>query len=247
MTSVTTAKTASLVAGGARWARRVRAHGLSRGAYSVIGKVVNLPVIRRFVDLCAVDVFHARLSDWKPGGHVLRGFDVRQADTRDLAALADYFGSEQRVRERFRRGDRCLAALSRGEMGAAVWFAVGPNDYTEDWDDLRCVFRFPSEVAWSFDGRGTKLGAWGSLMVRFPEQLRELGVEEVFTLVEWNNWRSVDSHKSLGFKNVAAIGCLRIAPLVWRAFSTNGRRWRAPPGSIGRLELHTSLTACLHG
>ena len=243
MTPATIATTGSFAAGGARCLRRLRAHGVPRAAYALAQKLGHTPVTRRLARLCVVDVFRAGLPEWKANGCIPRGFEVRQAGPADLPLLAGYFGSQERAAERLQRGDRCLAALAQDAIGAAVWFSLGPNAYADDWDDLRCVFRFPAGVAWSFDGRGTQWGAWGSLMVRAPQHLQDLGAEEVFTLVEWNNWKSIDSHRSLGWRRVAVLGCLRVAPLVWRLYSADGRRWHVPPGRIGRLEVLTSLPA----
>jgi hypothetical protein len=127
--------------------------------------------------------------------------------------------------------------LLGGEIGAAVWLAAGPARYCEDWNELRCVFAVPDGVVWSFDGKGDKLGAWGCLMARLPEFLDELHAAEVFTLIDYRNQRSLDGHKSLGYRSVGLIFCLRMFGFALHLLRLRRGQWRRLPARIGALQV----------
>ena len=237
MTAVIFPTSGPLIRCGLRWFGQVRRHGVARGAYSVARKLALLPGANTWAWICGSDVLRQRLSQWSVKGRVPRGMRVQQAHAQDLAEVAQFFGSQQRVKDRYDQGHRCFVASSQAGIGAGVWLALGPNAYAEDLNDLRCLCRFPAGVGWLFDGKGKKLGAWGSLMARLPDLLGELGIEEVFALIEWNNWRSLDSHRSLGYQNVGHIACVSLRPFLWRGYAAPRQPWRPLPGSLGKLEI----------
>jgi hypothetical protein len=154
-----------------------------------------------------------------------------------LPELTDYFGERSRIERRFERGDVCLMTVCRKRICAAVWFALGPNNYTEDWEALQCAFRFPANTTWCFDGKGTKLGAWGSLMAKVPDYLRERDVREVFTMIGCNNWQSIDSHRSLGYQSIGLIASLGTPNRRSVLFREYGYPWQRLPGSMSKLKL----------
>ena len=183
-----------------------------------------------------VEIFTASVAELRSGKRVPRSFVVREAVEEDAPALEAFFGDSRPIRERMRRGDVCVVTLSKDQIGAAVWLSLGPKDYREDWDDLRCILRFPQGVCFTYDGVGTRFGAWGSLMARLPELIEDHGVVDVFTQIECDNQLSLDSHKSLGYRSVGFVWCLGVFGLFLRIHKTGGRRWRRLPGHVGKLE-----------
>jgi hypothetical protein len=214
-----------------------RARGLRRAAYAVLRKLLAAPWWRRRVRLSIVEVFNVLAGDLNSPQRIPRVFQVRRAEPDDSPALQDYFRDPPRVRGRLLRGDVCVMTVAKEEICAAVWLAPGPNSVREDWDDLQCAFSFPAGVAWSYDGRGAKLGAWGSLMARLPHILHELRVNEIFALVDYRNFRSLDSLKSLGYRSLGLISCLQLFGATLRAYKPHGGTWRRLPRSIGKLNL----------
>ncbi len=198
---------------------------------------------RAWCRFSAVEVFSASVSDLKSQKRIPRSFVVRRAVEEDVPELESFFGGSRRIDERMRRSDICVVTVSKDRIGAAVWLSPGPSDYREDWDDLRCIVRYPAGVCWSYDGVGTKFGAWGSLMMRLPDLLEEDGVEEVFTHIECDNQMSLDSHKSLGYRSIGFVWSFGVFGLVLKIYKTEGNPWRRLPGRIGRLEFCGVLTA----
>lgn len=220
-----------------RLIRFARSHGKLRALYRVGRRLAYSRWLRNWVKFCVVEVFTVSVSELKSQQRVHRAFVVRKAEEGDWHDLESFFPDPQRVRDRLRRGDTCVIALAAEQICAAVWLALGPKDYREDWKDLRCIYRFPAGVCWTYDGRGTRLGAWGSLMAQLPRYLRESGIAEVFTQIECDNRISLDSHKSLGYRPAGLICCFGILGLVLRIYKTRGGKWRLLPGRIGKLEL----------
>ncbi|MBN2476446.1 MAG: hypothetical protein JXB62_17665 [Pirellulales bacterium] len=227
-------------AGPSRWTRLIRfarSHGKARALYRLLRRLAETRVLRGWVRFFVTEVFRVPVSDVKRYRRIPRTFTVRKAGETDQPALESYFADSQRVRNRLRRQDLCVIAVSKGKIGAAVWLALGPKDYQEDWRDLRCVLRVPAGVCWTFDGLGTAFGAWGILMACLPPLLEELGASEVYTQIECDNQVSLDSHKSLGYQSAGLIGCFGIGPCVLRVYRPHGQRWRLVPGWIGSLEV----------
>lgn len=217
------------------WLYRTR--GKSRLFYSVLCRLVSLPGLRHCVHLRAFDLCHVRLAE-SPAAVPHRSlFTVRLAQPADLPALSRYFGHRKRVDERLARGDLCVVAMGGNSIGAAVWLAVGPASMAEDWHDLRCTFRIPAGVAWSYDGRGTKIGGWGTLMNQVPAILRTRRVKEIVTLIGGNNWQSLDAHRSLGYTKLGTILHVRICGLCLWFFQHPGGRWRLLPTEAGCVEI----------
>ena len=78
-------------------------------------------------------------------------------------------------------------------------------------------------------------------MARLPHLLAERGLRTVFTLIEWNNWKSLDAHKSLGYESVGLVCCIQACGVARPAYRTSETRWQSPPGRIENVELVTSL------
>ncbi len=217
-----------------RLIRLARSRGLGRAVYRVANRVVNANWSKRWWRFAVVEIYHAPLGNLQRS-RVPRLFTIRTAQQEDLPALEAYFGDPQRVRDRWRRGDICAITFCGGEIGAAVWFAIGPNDYHEDWQSLRCIVRFPARIAWTFDGKGTKLGAWGALMARLPEFLEEFAVEEVYTAIDYDNIESIDGHLSLGYRRTGLLVHSWFLVVVLNVCKPAMGRWRRLPGQIGHL------------
>jgi hypothetical protein len=237
MTTAKSVTTRPVLRGVAKLIRHARNYGLVRAGYSLSQAILRSRPFRQVLSFGAVEIYYREVDSWTPNTRIPRVFSVRLAAQEDLPELARYSDCERRVRDRFLRGDLCLLTTCKGNICAAVWFALGPNDYQEDGHELGCAFQFPEQTAWCFDGKGTKLGAWGSLMAAAPEHLRARGVREVFTMIGCNNWQSIDSHRSLGFRSLGLITCLGAFTrkvVFWR---THAGRWQRLPGNLGRLNL----------
>jgi len=220
-----------------RLARFARTHGKLRALYSIVCAVLERLRLNKLIKFCIVEVFSVPVSELRRGRRVPRAFVVRPASAEDLPALGEFFSGPERIRERFDRGDLCAITLAKDEICAAVWFALGPMDYREDFSELGCIFHVPAGVAWSFDGKGTRLGAWGSLMGQFPGYLEQHGAKEVITVIDYNNRDSLDAHKSLGYHCTGMVCYLKVWRFALRLYKDHGRRWRLMPGQIGDLVL----------
>ena len=161
--------------------------------------------------------------------------EIRKATVEDEPAIAAYFEDEYLVRERFRRGDTCMITLAKEKVCAAVWFCSGPNQYVEDWGALRSVFRTETGSAWSFNGKGTRMGAWGALMTRFPGLLAEEGNQEVYTLIDFDNLPSIEAHRSLGYQRAGLFACFSALGITLRLFRPDAGKWQFGSGHIGQV------------
>lgn len=214
--------------------------GSARASYAILRRILAWPVLRQTLHLCAVDFWRLQLSadSWSPP-HTSSLFTVRWAEPADLEELAHYFGNRERVKTRIAKGHRCVVAISQEKIGAAVWLGIGPSQFVEDWDDLRCVIRYPAGIAWTYDGKGTKLGAWGTMMKLLPGLLRHENVYEIATIIDCNNWQSMDAHRSLGYQSAGALLHARVLDFPLRLFKPLGKRWRRVPPTIDRVEIVT--------
>ncbi len=158
MTTVTRVTSKSLTKRLRRALQLRRTRGLSRVAYAVLRRACTPPVLRYCLGVCATDLWRLPL---RAGGaaRTTSLFTVRVAESDDLPALEDYFGDPPRIAARLARRDMCVLALSQDQIAAAVWFSTGPNEIAEDWKEMGCSFRYPMNVAWVYDGKGTKIGA----------------------------------------------------------------------------------------
>ena len=138
---------------------------------------------------------------------------------------------------RLERGDLCVLTVSQQKIGAALWLAIGPGVFREDWDDMRYTCQFPAGVGWTYDGKGTRWGAWGTLMARLPDLLDPFSVHELVTLIDCNNWQSLDAHRSLGYENIGAVGSIGALGLVCSVCRSRDRRWHRLPARIGSVEI----------
>ncbi|MFV2066357.1 MAG: hypothetical protein ACC645_05205 [Pirellulales bacterium] len=237
MRSVAAATTGSMRKRLARKFHLLRTRGAVRFGYTALRGIASLPLLRRSVRIYAGELLRLPLVDVSAVARTPRNFVVRLSDADDLPALVEYYGSEPLVRRRLDRGDLCVLTLCQDRIGAAVWLAVGPGDFREDWGEARYVCRFPTEVSWTYDGRGSKWGAWGTLMARLPDLMRQRGVHELVTLIDCNNWQSLDAHRSLGYETVGLIGCVGALGLIRSACKPLRRRWTFPPATIAGLEI----------
>ncbi len=189
---------------------------------------------------CVVEVFNAPVAGLKRFRRVPKTFTVREANADDREALGTFFTKPDTVAQRLNRGDTCIIATACDEIAAAVWLTFGPNDYRDDWGELRCNVRIPEGVCWTFDGKGAKWGAWGALMAWLPGYLERRGATDVFTQIDVDNRISIDSHKSLGYRPAGMIARVGLRWLSWRRYRTGNLRWGRLPGKIGKLELDGS-------
>jgi hypothetical protein len=221
-----------------RAAQLRRARGTARTVYAVINRIVQGPVLGKCLHICAVDYWRLPLDENDAPARKSALFDVRFAHQQDTDLLAEYFGDRHRVLRRLARGDRCVVAISKGAIGAAVWLGIGPGEFVEDWLELRCAFQFPRGVAWSYDGKGTRLGAWGTMMKQLPFVLRAVNVREVATIIDCNNWQSTDGHRSLGYQSLGVLLHVRLLGLPsLHLFRPANGRWQRLPSHIDRVSV----------
>ena len=217
-----------------RLMRLGRAHGPARAAYRVVKRLSTLPVVRWCVRFDLVEVLTATTDQLGTAGRIPKSLVVERAT--DEAELAEYFARPDLVRERLAAGDVCLVTRAGGKLGAGVWLRPGPGDYDENRDELGCTIRFPAGVAWSYDGKGTRWGAWGALMARMPAFLDELALGEVYTLIDYDNQESLAGHRSLGYRRAGLVGCVALMGLSLTVCVPDGRRWHFAPGYVGKLQ-----------
>jgi hypothetical protein len=207
----------------------------------MLRRLSALPLLCRCLSICSVDLWHLPIrpaSSFPPASSL---FLVRWAEPSDREQLGNYFGDRYRVERRLARGDRCALALCQESIGAAAWVSLGPGHFNEDWNELRCSFRFPAGVAWSYDGKGTRMGAWGTLMKQLPELLRREGATEIATVTDCNNWSSIDAHRSLGYTSGGLLLHARLAGISLHGFKAPRRRWRRLPLTVAHLEIGNTL------
>jgi len=217
--------------------RFARSQGIRLTLYRVVRRLIGICRLHKMLRLCCVDVFAASVSELKCHGRIPRAFQVRPAREEELPQLGPYFENPERVRDRVQRGAVCTITVAGEEICAGLWLSFGPNQHAEDRADVGCVFRFPEGVAWSFDGKGTRWGAWGALMARLPEYLKKQGIREVFLMIECDNRESLDGHRSSGYRRVGRVFSLRILWPWLCLWKPEGGSWRRLPGQIGNLRL----------
>ncbi len=216
MKTPTLAITGRLLAPWRRFMLLRKTRGMWRACYSLSRKLLKVTGLRSTLHLCASDLLLLPVSESHQPKRTPASYTVREAGAEDVAALADYYGSSAKVRRRLAEGNRCIITLCAEVIGAAVWLAPGPCEFNEDEDELSCTIIIPPNTAWTFDGRGTRLGAWGTLMARLPQLLPAWNVDTLATLIDSNNWQSLDAHVSLGYQTLGTFIC-------------TGTRWHRRP------------------
>jgi hypothetical protein len=219
--------------------RRVR--GSKRTLYALIRRILMLPILNRCVNVYAGDLWQIDLSgrscrQTTLATRIPKSYQVRLANQSDLPKLADYYGDEQTVEDRLVHGDLCFMTLCQGDIGAAVWLVYGPGECHEDWDELRLSFQFPTGFAWTYAGKGTRMGAWGTLMKQLPVLLTELEINSLVTVIDCDNWQSHDAHQSLGYQKTGLIGSVRLFGFHWAACRPANHHWQLLPTCIGSVE-----------
>ncbi len=220
-----------------RVAQLRRTRGNARTVYAILRRLVDLPILRHCVHLCAVDFWRLPIPDSWSRPHVPSLFSIRLAHADDRAELARYFGDHERVEDRFARGDQCVVAICQKAIGAAVWIAVGPSHSAEDWQDLRCALHFPAGVVFTYDGKGTKMGAWGTMMKQLPRFLLDQNVQEITTIIDSDNWQSIDAHRSLGYTPEGLLLHIRVFGITMRFFKPPQHGWQRVPHTINRVHV----------
>ena len=223
-----------------------RAHGKGHAAYLIASRVRAAGPWRNGLKFCVSNILEVAVADLTLHDRIPRAFTVRPATQIDLPALRSYVADAARVDARFERGDSCIITLASGQVCAALWLACGPAVFSEDVGALGCKIRVPRGTCLTYDGRGTKWGAWGSLMGRLPRFLHERKIDRIFTLIDPDNRESLDSHRSLGYQVAGRVAHFGTSRRTISLYCSSGDSWRRLPGSIGRLEFRreTDILAC---
>ncbi len=218
--------------------RRLRRCGFRRGCYWGLRSATEKLRLQRWIHLAVVDVFSAAVADLLQLDRVPRAFTVRLAQQDDVTPVQTFFGKPQQVLKRFSEGHCCFLLWSDHAVTAAEWVAIGPNQYEEDSDELRCIFRFAAGTGWLFDGLGSVSGVWGMLMRVLPRELQKRNIQKVYLQTDYANIHSWDSHRSLGFVPVGRVCHVRIAGVGFTAAkSRSDRWWRLLPVKFAGLEI----------
>ncbi len=208
-------------------------------AYAIVRRMLARLRVTRWFHLCAVEFWRLDVERVPVPRRLPRNFTVRRATNEDVDALAHYYDDPRRVETRRERGDICVVALCQNAICAAVWIAVGPCRFDEDQQELGCTFVVPPRIGWTYDGKGTRLGAWGTLMKQLPAVLHEQGVTELVTVIDCNNWQSIDGHRALGYEVVGTLGCVRGFGLFCRIVRYRQRVWTRLPRTVAKIQVVT--------
>ncbi len=214
--------------------------GPAKVAYGLLQRMTGRGRLRPWLDCTVMELFEAGVDKLKRSSRLPNAFTVREAGPNDADELGRFFGRPAQVEKRLGRGDACLITLAGGQVAAGAWLALGPATIDEDWPDLRCVYRIPAGVAWGYDGRGTKPGAWGALMARMPAFLESLGAGRTIAAIHYNNHLSMDSHRSLGYHSLGWVACIRLFGLTILRYRPLEGRWQRLPGHLGPVDLLTA-------
>jgi len=221
-----------------------RTRGSMRALYALARRILRLlPISGRWASIYAGDLWQLDLEKATRAqadrlARIPKSFQIRMAAQEDLAALAAYYGNEQTIRKRLERGDWCFMTVCQDRIGAAAWVVPGPGECREDWAELHTMQRFPAGIAWSYDGKGTRWGAWGALMIQLPDLLKERGIRTVVTLIDCDNWKSYDAHRSLGYEITGLIGSAGLlGVLVGVCRQHANRRWQFLPARVKEVEV----------
>lgn len=212
--------------------RLARTHGPGRTAYSAAAWASRRPVLRNIGEICLAELFELPLPQWPTARRGPSCYVVREAVSKDAWALGEYFGNAQLIRERSQQDDVCVIAETGGKIAAAMWLKIGPAVYLEDASSMGCCFHIAEKAVWTYDGKGTRIGAWGTLMSQLPSLVEIHGVERVVTLIESNNWQSLDSHRGWGFQRLGSVASMQV--LGKRHIRCRGRdgSWDRLPQSL---------------
>ncbi len=220
-----------------RLVAHARRYGRDRAVSLLLHRVALLPLIRVGFQWHLLEVFTVQANQLKVPKRVPSNYQIRIAGQADQPALEEYFGDANRVRQRLERGDLCLIACCREEIGAAVWFLPGPASYGDDCQEIGCRFELPEGAVWSYDGKGTKFGAWGCLMAKLPEYLERWGVDHVFTAIDYHNGESLSGHQSLGYRRLGMLRRVMLSGLSRTVCKRSGDGWGQLPVAWDRLQL----------
>jgi len=225
-----------------RFRRFARSNGLGLAILVSISRVASFHIWRRWFQLSIVHVYSAPLSAIRTASRLPSAYTIRPAEVDDFDELAEYCGNTDGVRERIDRGDICVLNLCANKIGAMIWLRLGPNAFSEDWSTLNCHVRLPDRAAWMFDGKGTIMGAWSGLMMTLPKYLAERGIDEVYTMIDFDNRKSIDPMLSLGLRQVGSYLFVKLLGLKFsRCRDIAEKRWQRLPMSLGRLEVTKEL------
>lgn len=221
----------------ARLMRFARSHGVARGLYRLCRGIADHGV-GRLIDLQIAEIFASPVSSLKCAKRPSTIYAVRLARKEDLSALEEFFSKPKAVQDRWRHGDQCLIALAEGEICAAIWWMLGPGEFRDDQEALGCVFEVPEGGCWSYDAKGARFGAFGSLMQQERHYLEHLGAKKVWGQVDFANTIAMATNESAGFEAVGQVLNLIVLgrrQLTWQRESGCG--WRRLPGSVDGLEV----------
>ena len=121
------------------------------------------------------------------------------------------------IRERFRRGARCLAAFKNEALVGWIWFIH--ECYLEDEVRVKYVLPEDGGCVWDFDVFVSESERLGFLFAKqwdaFDSMLKPQGVHHTLSRINAFNQRSLASHRSLGAKVCGRALFLRIGSLQW--------------------------------
>jgi hypothetical protein len=185
-----------------------------------------------------MELHHCLVTDLRYSNVAPTIYTVRLARKHDLEALIEFFSKPDVVRERWNRGDACLIALANDEICAATWWMLGPNTYDTDRRLLGSVFSLPSGVCWSHDAKGTRFGAYGTLLLHQRHYLTSLGIKEVWGAVDYQNKNAIAANHAAGFTTAGWLLHLTYLGFRLTRCRTPNTGWCSLPAVIGSLSVH---------
>jgi RimJ/RimL family protein N-acetyltransferase len=202
-----------------------------------LSRVLRRIGITRWIRLEIAEIYHAEVSSLKTSERLPALYTVRLAGNDDVAALGEYFEKPEIICKRWQRGDSCLMAIADGDIAAALWWMRGPNCFPDDQQTLGSSFRIEEGNFWAYDAKGTRLGAFGSLLMCQRQFLDELGAKQVWGQVDYANKAALKANEAVGFKTAGRI--LRVSVFGWGVSRqrTTGDRWRSMPARLDGLQI----------
>jgi CelD/BcsL family acetyltransferase involved in cellulose biosynthesis len=220
-----------------RLIRFAQSYGTMRALYWATSSAIQSLPLKNWIRLQVSEVFVGLASDLKCRERLPKSFTVRLAEKQDLRALESFSSMPERVSGRWCRGDVCILCLVDGKIGAAQWLALGPKEFDDDRNALRCTWRVSHGMSFNYGAEGKMLGAYGALCLRMAGFMKELGISTCFSHIDYANWESLKAANSLGCVSLGLVVHMAVAGFGFSLYRPWGGKWRSLPGRLGELEL----------
>lgn len=197
-----------------RGLRRYWRHGVGIMVYRGILKALRLSGLIRWIEIwghqyIAIRPWHLRVPSRAPRGMTVE--EIRPDQWAELLALRPQAG--EIFRSRFDAGQRCFGAFLQNRCVAFMWAVEGPG-----WlpSSFRCNWTLPPRLVWLFDLYSDPgvLGAMPYLHACVRRCLSDVRPYWLAGQVDYDNYRSMHGHSSLGYQVLGRIWSMRAGPLA---------------------------------